>query len=81
MNGKMVANKPLYVGLHQPKDQRRAMLTAHFAQRSLAVAAAPYAAPQQVYFGHPALGKSHRRLQSLDFRNIWSQEWGLALQL
>jgi hypothetical protein len=27
MNGKMVANKPLYVGLHQPKDQRRAMLT------------------------------------------------------
>ena len=27
------------------------------------------------------LGKSHRRLQSLDFRNIWSQEWGLALQL
>ncbi|RLN11588.1 hypothetical protein C2845_PM09G17350 [Panicum miliaceum] len=57
MNGKMVANKPLYVGLHQPKDQRRAMLTAHFAQRSLAMAAAPYAAPQQVYFGHPAPGQ------------------------
>ncbi|RLM48741.1 hypothetical protein C2845_PMPSC004508 [Panicum miliaceum] len=57
MNGKMVANKPLYVGLHQPKDQRRAMLTAHFAQRSLAMAAAPYAAPQQVYVGHPAPGQ------------------------
>ncbi|CAN6201242.1 unnamed protein product [Urochloa humidicola] len=57
MNGKMVGKKPLYVGLHQPKDQRRAMLAAHFAQRSLAMAAVPYAAPQQVYFGHPAPGQ------------------------
>ncbi|CAN6163610.1 unnamed protein product [Urochloa humidicola] len=57
MNGKMVGKKPLYVGLHQPKDQRRAMLTAHFAQRSLAMATVPYAAPQQVYFGHPAPGQ------------------------
>ncbi|KAF8648369.1 hypothetical protein HU200_064955 [Digitaria exilis] len=57
MNGKMVENKPLYVGLHQPKDQRRAMLTAHFAQRYLAMAAVPYAAPQQVYFGHPPPGQ------------------------
>ncbi|KAF8740983.1 hypothetical protein HU200_013677 [Digitaria exilis] len=30
MNGKMVENKPLYVGLHQPKGQRRAMLTVYF---------------------------------------------------
>nr|CAB3470740.1 unnamed protein product [Digitaria exilis] len=57
MNGKMVENKPLYVGLHQPKGQRRAMLTAHFAQRYLAMAAVPYAAPQQVYFGHPTPGQ------------------------
>ncbi|CAN6194665.1 unnamed protein product [Urochloa humidicola] len=57
MNGKMVGKKPLYVGLHQTKDQRRAMLTAHFAQRSLAMAAVPYAAPQQVYFAQPAPGQ------------------------
>ncbi|OEL30249.1 Polyadenylate-binding protein, cytoplasmic and nuclear [Dichanthelium oligosanthes] len=57
MNGKMVGKKPLYVGLHQPKDQRRAMLTAHFAQGNLAMAAVPFTAPQHVYFGHPALGQ------------------------
>nr|CAB3468276.1 unnamed protein product [Digitaria exilis] len=30
---------------------------AHFAQRYLAMAAVPYAAPQQVYFGHPPPGQ------------------------
>lgn len=33
MNGRMVANKPIYVALAQPKDVRRAQLEAHHAQR------------------------------------------------
>ncbi|KAG0514903.1 hypothetical protein BDA96_10G233200 [Sorghum bicolor] len=57
MNGRIVGKKPLYVGLAQPKEERRAMLMAHFAQRNLAMAASPYAGPQQVYFGHPAPGQ------------------------
>jgi len=33
MNGRMLANKPIYVALHQPKEVRRAQLEAHHAQR------------------------------------------------
>ncbi|AQL04381.1 Polyadenylate-binding protein 5 [Zea mays] len=54
MNGRIVGKKPLYVGLAQPKEERKAMLMAHFAQRNLAMAASQYAGPQQVYFGHPS---------------------------
>ncbi|KAK3134001.1 hypothetical protein QOZ80_6AG0543770 [Eleusine coracana subsp. coracana] len=57
MNGKMVASKPLYVGLAQKKEERRAMLMAHFAYVNQAMAGIPYAGPQQVYFGLPAPGQ------------------------
>ncbi|TVU08003.1 hypothetical protein EJB05_41385 [Eragrostis curvula] len=57
MHGKMMANKPLYVGLAQRKEERRAMLMAHFAYVNQAMTAIPYAGPQQVYFGHPAPGQ------------------------
>ncbi|KAL6839523.1 hypothetical protein ACP4OV_030793 [Aristida adscensionis] len=56
MNGKMVGKKPLYVALAQRKEERKAMLMAHFAHRNLAMGTIPYAGPQQVYFGQPATG-------------------------
>ncbi|KAL6603877.1 hypothetical protein ACP70R_044238 [Stipagrostis hirtigluma subsp. patula] len=56
MNGKMVGKKPLYVAIAQRKEERKAMLMAHFAHLNLAMRAAPYAGPQQVYFGQPATG-------------------------
>mmetsp|Transcript_27304 Transcript_27304/g.47101 ORF Transcript_27304/g.47101 Transcript_27304/m.47101 type:complete len:615 (+) Transcript_27304:168-2012(+) len=62
MNGKMLASKPLYVALHQRKDQRRAQLEAHIQQRqvpngySAAAGAGPaYAAAgaQPMYYPQP----------------------------
>lgn len=37
MNGKMIANKPIYVALAQRKEQRRAQLEAQYAQRTAAM--------------------------------------------
>mmetsp|Transcript_27305 Transcript_27305/g.47108 ORF Transcript_27305/g.47108 Transcript_27305/m.47108 type:complete len:614 (+) Transcript_27305:147-1988(+) len=45
MNGKMLASKPLYVALHQRKDQRRAQLEAHLQQRQVPNAYSAGAAP------------------------------------
>nr|TKW22624.1 hypothetical protein SEVIR_4G240800v2 [Setaria viridis] len=56
MNSKIVGKKPLYIGLHQPKDQRKAMLTDSL-YCLLAMAAVSYATLQPVYFGHPAPGQ------------------------
>jgi len=41
MNNQMLDNKPLYVALAQRKDQRRAQLEAHYAQRNMGRIAQP----------------------------------------
>ncbi|CAL9753932.1 unnamed protein product [Musa acuminata subsp. burmannicoides] len=64
LNGKMVGKKPLYVGIFQRREERRAMLQAHFARLNSPGALAPAMptmpgyhpvpsrlAPQQLYFG------------------------------
>jgi len=59
MNGKIVGNKPLYVGLAQRKEARKAQLEQQFAQRKqiaarlpLNPAPMPYGAPP-MFYGHP----------------------------
>ncbi|KAK6121421.1 hypothetical protein DH2020_044846 [Rehmannia glutinosa] len=65
MNGKMIANKPLYVALAQRKEDRRARLQAQFAQMR-PMAMAPTVTPripmyppggpglgQQIFYGQP----------------------------
>ncbi|KAL0412573.1 UNVERIFIED_CONTAM: Polyadenylate-binding protein 8 [Sesamum radiatum] len=65
MNGKMIANKPLYVALAQRKEDRRARLQAQFAQMR-PITVAPTVAPripmyapggpglgQQIFYGQP----------------------------
>jgi len=58
MNGKIVGNKPLYVGLAQRKDARKAQLEQQFAQRKQAAAriapvAIGYPGAPPMFFGHP----------------------------
>uniref|UniRef100_A0A0D9WRM6 Polyadenylate-binding protein n=1 Tax=Leersia perrieri TaxID=77586 RepID=A0A0D9WRM6_9ORYZ len=61
MNGKMVGKKPLYVGIHQSKEERKAFLAAHFARAKALATMAPTLGPNMVphpfNFGHgvPAL--------------------------
>jgi len=55
MNGKIVANKPLYVGLAQRKEARKAQLEAQFAQRKQ-LARMP---PTPIYGGAPPMFYSH----------------------
>ncbi|KAL5703565.1 hypothetical protein ACHQM5_022098 [Ranunculus cassubicifolius] len=69
MNGKMIGSKPLYVALAQRKEDRKAKLTAHFAQNHAPVSMTPVPSgmpgfhpggprivPQPLYFGHGAHG-------------------------
>ncbi|KAK3022537.1 hypothetical protein RJ639_047475 [Escallonia herrerae] len=58
MNGKMVANKPLYVALAQRKEDRRARLQAQFSQMR-PVAMAPSVAPRMPMYppGGPGMGQ------------------------
>eukprot|EP00898_Chlorokybus_atmophyticus_P008272 jgi/Chlat1/8446/Chrsp80S00648 len=65
MNGKIVAQKPLYVALAQRKEERQQRLQAQFAQRAFAVggpvpAGMPMYPPpgmaQQMFFGQPPPG-------------------------
>ncbi|TKY75041.1 Polyadenylate-binding protein 8 [Spatholobus suberectus] len=58
MNGKMVANKPLYVALAQRKEERRARLQAQFSQMR-PVAIAPSGAPRMPLYplGTPGIGQ------------------------
>ncbi|KAG2663618.1 hypothetical protein I3843_16G042300 [Carya illinoinensis] len=58
MNGKMVVSKPLYVGLAQRKEDRRARLQAQFSQMR-PVAMAPSVAPRMPIYppGAPGLGQ------------------------
>jgi len=55
MNGKIVGNKPLYVGLAQRKEARKAQLEAQFAQRKQ-LARMP---PTPIYGGAPPMFYSH----------------------
>jgi len=45
MNGRMMATKPIYVALHQPREVRRAKLEAHHAQRQQGIRLPQAAAP------------------------------------
>ncbi|KAK3018563.1 hypothetical protein RJ639_004288 [Escallonia herrerae] len=58
MNGKMVANKPLYVALAQRKEDRRARLQAQFSQMR-PVAMAPSVTPRMPMYppGGPGMGQ------------------------
>jgi len=54
MNGKMVGNKPLYVGLAQRKDQRKVQLEQQFAARKQLLGAPRMPGPApQLYNGQP----------------------------
>jgi polyadenylate-binding protein len=58
MNGKMIANKPLYVALAQRKEDRRARLQAQFSQMR-PIAMAPSVAPRMPMYppGGPGIGQ------------------------
>ncbi|KAM7482487.1 hypothetical protein LguiB_007070 [Lonicera macranthoides] len=58
MNGKMIANKPLYVALAQRKEDRRARLQAQFSQMR-PIAMTPSVAPRMPMYppGGPGLGQ------------------------
>jgi len=56
MNGKIVGNKPLYVGLAQRKDARKAQLEVQFAQRKQLARLPPapmYGGAPPMYYSHP----------------------------
>jgi len=56
MNGKIVGNKPLYVGLAQRKEARKAQLEAQFAQRKQLARLPPtpiYGGAPPMFFSHP----------------------------
>ncbi|KAK6160787.1 hypothetical protein DH2020_004168 [Rehmannia glutinosa] len=68
MNGKMIGRKPLYVAVAQRKEERKAWLQAHFAQKRTPGtmsplsgmpgfhSVAPRLAPQQLYYGQVGHG-------------------------